>query len=219
MEGESKRGVEVWPLSEDVCASTACQIAMESFLDDVPSSSGFGLHNLPYGVFSRGGSSDRRLGVRLGDHIVDLGALSKAGMFTGPILSKMGGSLQKASRSLKPFVPHPACMGTRSMQAAHHLVRSTPQFGSQGTLNEFMSLGKPAWQEARSTLQRLLSKQEGVLRDDSALRSAAIVPEPSCSMHLPASIGDYTDFYASKQHAFNCGALFRGAGNELQPNW
>ncbi len=38
-------------------------------------------------------------------------------------------------------------------------------------------------------------------------------------MHVPATIGDYTDFYVSKQHAFNCGSLFRGAGQELQPNW
>lgn len=30
----------------------------------------------------------------------------------------------------------------------------------QPTLNAFMSLGKPAWSEARSTLQRILSKNE-----------------------------------------------------------
>ena len=38
-------------------------------------------------------------------------------------------------------------------------------------------------------------------------------------MQLPAEIGDYTDFYASRQHAMNCGSLFRGPGQELQPNW
>lgn len=38
-------------------------------------------------------------------------------------------------------------------------------------------------------------------------------------MHLPAEVGDYTDFYISKHHAFNVGRLFRGPGNELQPNW
>lgn len=47
----------------------------------------------------------------------------------------------------------------------------------QATLNEFMSLGKPAWQEARATLTRLLSSSEGVLRDNEALRREAIMPQ------------------------------------------
>jgi fumarylacetoacetase len=39
------------------------------------------------------------------------------------------------------------------------------------------------------------------------------------SMHLPASIGDYTDFYSSREHATNVGIMFRGKDNALQPNW
>ena len=38
-------------------------------------------------------------------------------------------------------------------------------------------------------------------------------------MHLPAQVGDYTDFYSSREHASNVGEMFRGKGNELQPNW
>ena len=38
-------------------------------------------------------------------------------------------------------------------------------------------------------------------------------------MHLPAKIGDYTDFYSSKNHAYNVGVMFRGPNNALQPNW
>jgi hypothetical protein len=38
-------------------------------------------------------------------------------------------------------------------------------------------------------------------------------------MHLPADIGDYTDFYSSREHATNVGIMFRGAANALQPNW
>jgi len=38
-------------------------------------------------------------------------------------------------------------------------------------------------------------------------------------MHLPARIGDYTDFYASREHATNVGIMFRGRDNALQPNW
>jgi fumarylacetoacetase len=47
----------------------------------------------------------------------------------------------------------------------------------QDTLNAFMSLGRPAWREARQTLTRLLSKDEGRLRDDAGLRQAAIIPQ------------------------------------------
>ena len=38
-------------------------------------------------------------------------------------------------------------------------------------------------------------------------------------MHLPAAIGDYTDFYLSREHATNCGTMLRGAQNALNPNW
>lgn len=38
-------------------------------------------------------------------------------------------------------------------------------------------------------------------------------------MCLPVKIGDYTDFYSSKPHAFNIGAIVRGPDNALQDNW
>ena len=44
-------------------------------------------------------------------------------------------------------------------------------------------------------------------------------PQAGAEMHLPASIGDYTDFYCSREHAANVGAMFRGPGHELQENW
>ena len=40
-----------------------------------------------------------------------------------------------------------------------------------------------------------------------------------CKMVLPIEIGDYTDFYSSKEHATNVGTMFRGADNALMPNW
>lgn len=46
-----------------------------------------------------------------------------------------------------------------------------------------------------------------------------LLPQEHVSMHLPAKIGDYTDFYSSKQHATNVGTMFRGAQNALPPNW
>ena len=38
-------------------------------------------------------------------------------------------------------------------------------------------------------------------------------------MVLPASIGDYTDFYLSREHATNTGTMLRGAETALSPNW
>ena len=44
-------------------------------------------------------------------------------------------------------------------------------------------------------------------------------PAAGGRMRLPARIGDYTDFYSSREHATNVGTMFRGADNALQPNW
>ena len=38
-------------------------------------------------------------------------------------------------------------------------------------------------------------------------------------MEFPIDIGDYTDFYSSKEHASNVGTIFRGPENALMPNW
>lgn len=51
----------------------------------VPSASGFPIQNLPYGVFSRDGSQQRRIGVAIGDSVLDLYALSERGFFDGVI--------------------------------------------------------------------------------------------------------------------------------------
>jgi fumarylacetoacetase len=57
---------------------------------DIPDGSLFGLYNLPYGVFSTAGSAPR-VGVRVGDHVVDLaGALGSDGpdaAFAAPTLN------------------------------------------------------------------------------------------------------------------------------------
>ncbi|AKN69506.1 fumarylacetoacetase [Streptomyces sp. PBH53] len=45
---------------------------------DVPEGDPFGPHNLPYGVFSPAGSTERRIGVRLGNHVLDAGATAAA---------------------------------------------------------------------------------------------------------------------------------------------
>ncbi|MFI5612931.1 fumarylacetoacetase [Amycolatopsis sp. NPDC051903] len=44
---------------------------------DLPEGTGFGLANLPFGVFSRGGAPERRAGVAVGEHVLDLSAAAE----------------------------------------------------------------------------------------------------------------------------------------------
>jgi len=89
----------------------------------------------------------------------------------------------------------------------------------RGSLNAFMALGRPAWKEVRARVHRLLREDEATLRDDDAVRDRALVRASEVEMVLPAEIGDYTDFYSSREHATNVGTMFRGKENALMPNW
>ena len=87
------------------------------------------------------------------------------------------------------------------------------------TLNAFMSLGRKAWKDTRNVISHLLSKDTEKLRDNKELRELALVPMEDAEMEFPIDIGDYTDFYSSKEHASNVGTIFRGPENALMPNW
>jgi fumarylacetoacetase len=87
------------------------------------------------------------------------------------------------------------------------------------TLNPFLSRGCPAWQAARSIISRLLCDSEPTLRDNPSLRDQALIPMSDVEMLLPIRIGNYTDFYSSREHATNVGTMLRGADNALMPNW
>ncbi len=89
----------------------------------------------------------------------------------------------------------------------------------QDTLNAFMALGRPAWRGVRQRLQALLSGRDDRLEKDAALRERAIFDLNDVETVLPVAIGDYTDFYASREHATNVGTMFRGPENALMPNW
>lgn len=84
-----------------------------------------------------------------------------------------------------------------------------------------MALGRPIWRAVRKRLQELLSVGPGSLSDPrwKQICETALVPYQQAVMKLPAEIGDYTDFYASKEHATNVGIMFRGKDNALMPNW
>ncbi|KAL8103260.1 fumarylacetoacetase [Apium graveolens] len=86
-------------------------------------------------------------------------------------------------------------------------------------LNKFLEMGHPAWKEARATIQKLLSATEPALRDNESLKQKALLPAVKVQMLLPMAIGDYTDFFSSMHHAKNCGLMFRGPENAINPNW
>lgn len=87
------------------------------------------------------------------------------------------------------------------------------------TLNGFISLGRKVWQETRQRLQQLLDKNNPELRDNPELLNVALVKQADARMHLPVHVPGYTDFYSSREHAFNVGSMFRGPENALMPNW
>ena len=72
-------------------------------------------------------------------------------------------------------------------------------------LNELMALGPTAWAELRKALQTLLDRSNR----DRRVMEAALLPTRILRLEIPVRVGDYTDFYASRQHAMRVGELFR----------
>ena len=134
----------------------------------------FPIQNLPFGVFRTSTDQAPRLGVAIGDKVLDLRAAADLIVTGSP----------SANRAIR----------------------------SEG-LNDLMGLGRPTSTALRLALSRLLS---------AAGRRGAVepclTPIGQVELLLPASIGDYTDFYASVFHATNVGRLFR-PDNPLLPNY
>ncbi|MNK99585.1 Fumarylacetoacetate (FAA) hydrolase family protein [compost metagenome] len=87
------------------------------------------------------------------------------------------------------------------------------QAASGETLNAWLALSPDERRALRRRLSLLLS---------DARHAQAVRPHLAASsgsrLHLPARIGDYTDFYAGIHHAMNVGRLFR-PDNPLLPNY
>ena len=93
---------------------------------------------------------------------------------------------------------------------------------SQPTLNSFAALGRPIHREVRRYVQDVLAEDTPypqILKDNQPLQELCLIPLKDVKTHLPLHIGDYTDFYAGRNHAYNAGVLFRGPQNALQPNY
>ncbi len=89
----------------------------------------------------------------------------------------------------------------------------------QDTLNDFISDGKKTWRLVRNRIGDIFDSENPLLRDNKEHRNRIIFNMDEIEMQLPVLIGDYTDFYSSKEHATNVGTMFRDPDNALLPNW
>ena len=144
--------------------------------------SDFPIQNLPLGVFKRTGRNESpRVGVAIGDQVVDLSACLDEGLLAS------------------------------SARAAAERCR-LPQ------LNELMALGPEPLSALRLALSELLRVDSAAYRRDPGIARRVLVPMYEAELRLPATIGDYTDFYASIDHARNVGSMFR-PNDPLLPNY
>ena len=89
----------------------------------------------------------------------------------------------------------------------------------QDNLNDFIADGRKTWRLVRNRIADIFDVRNRNLRDNPAHKDKVIFRMDEIEMLLPVSVGDYTDFYASKEHATNVGSLFRDPENALLPNW
>lgn len=89
----------------------------------------------------------------------------------------------------------------------------------QDNLNDFIADGRKTWRLVRNRIADVFDVKNGKLRDNPEHKDKIIFRIDEVEMLLPVAVGDYTDFYASKEHATNVGSLFRDPENALLPNW
>ncbi|HTU56107.1 MAG TPA: fumarylacetoacetase [Acetobacteraceae bacterium] len=85
------------------------------------------------------------------------------------------------------------------------------------SLNALMALGAGPRRAIRARVSDLLDA-DGSERLRVQALPGLIHPAHRCTLHLPAAIGDYTDFYAGIHHATHVGALLRPE-SPLPPNY
>lgn len=81
-------------------------------------------------------------------------------------------------------------------------------------LNSFLKLNKSTWRAVRNQISVIFQDENYKSKLENALFNIDEV-----SMKMPVKVGDYTDFYSSRQHAYNVGCMFRDPDNALLPNW
>jgi fumarylacetoacetase len=85
-------------------------------------------------------------------------------------------------------------------------------------LNPLMALGKGPRLALRRQLLMLLSADSSDRAKVESLSARLLHNALDCTMHLPAAVGSYTDFFAGIHHAMN-GGMRRDPNNPLNPNY
>lgn len=98
-------------------------------------------------------------------------------------------------------------------------IELTDDMFMQDTLNDFISDGKKTWRLVRNRIADLFDINNLTLQNNIHHREIVVFKMEDVEMQLPVLIGDYTDFYSSKEHATNVGKMFRDPENALLPNW
>jgi len=98
-------------------------------------------------------------------------------------------------------------------------IELTDDMFMQDTLNDFISDGKKTWRLVRNRIADIFDINNPKLRENEKHREVVIFDIKDVEMQLPVLIGDYTDFYSSREHATNVGKMFRDPDNALLPNW
>jgi fumarylacetoacetase len=140
----------------------------------------FPIQNLPLGAYHPTDGNVPRLGVAIGEMILDLAHAREVGLLDGLRIDVLE-----------------AC-GAESL---------TPLFAT--------GRGGLAALRARVSLLLRTDTPEGARAQADA---ELLVPMSAVQMAMPAVVGDYTDFYASIDHATNVGSMFR-PDNPLLPNY
>ena len=86
-------------------------------------------------------------------------------------------------------------------------------------LNNFLKQGKETWRKIRDSIAILFDETNEILKNNNQHKKDILFAIKDVQMLLPVNIGDYTDFYSSKDHAMNVGKMFRDPKNALLPNW
>jgi fumarylacetoacetase len=86
-------------------------------------------------------------------------------------------------------------------------------------LNSLMKHGKEATRNLRNRLSNLFDLNNNELHQNDVHVHEVLFDINEVEMCMPIQIGDYTDFYSSKEHATNVGMMFRDPANALLPNW
>lgn len=154
----------------------------------------FPLQNLPWGIFSRR------------EEVTSVGAVSNS-----PAPRTVGVAIGDEILDMR-------ILADSGLLDEFPLDRSTISAFRGESLNALMECSVEQRVQTRSMLHRILEESSPILRDRSGLRTAALVSSSEVTLHLPALVGNYTDFYASIHHATRVGSMFR-PDQPLLPNY